>query len=597
MIDAEPQRFFAAEEAAVATVGRAPARTGSPLPSEMATSPLVERIRRGIIGEGELMDGPFGPRRVTYADYTASGRSLDFLEDFIREQVLPRYANTHTESSGTGLATTRLREDARRIIHDAVGGTAENLVIFCGSGATAAVNKLIGILELRIPAGLDERYQLSRRIPEAERPVVFVGPYEHHSNELPWRESIAEVVVIGEDADGHIDLADLDRQLRCYAQRPMLIGSFSAASNVTGILTDTDTIAALLHAHGALSFWDYAAAAPYVPIRVAASRPGAADHKDAVFLSPHKFPGGPQTPGVLVVRRELVRNAVPTAPGGGTVAFVDPIGHQYLDDPVAREEGGTPAIVESIRAGLVFALKQAVGTGLIAVREQQLWQHALHRWAARPGIEVLGNQQAVRLSIVSFRIRHGPQYLHHNFVVALLNDLFGIQARGGCSCAGPYGHRLLAIGPVRSHALREEIGHGCDGIKPGWTRVNLNYFISPATADYIAAAVELIAADGYRLPPQYRFDPRTGLWRHASGPPRPPLTLADVTYGQDGEMACPRRGGHLGEDVFPGYLRQARELIATLPDRLDEGPTGLPPDFEALRWFPLPLACLQDVPR
>jgi len=263
------------------------------------------------------MDGPFGPRRVTYADYTASGRSLDFIEDFIREQVLPRYASTHTESSGTGLATTRLREDARRIIRDAAGGTADDLVIFCGSGATAAVSKLIGILELRIPAGPDGRYRLAGRIPQGERPVVFVGPYEHHSNELPWRESIAQVVVIGEDADGHIDLADLEAQLTRYAQRPLLIGSFSAASNVTGILTDADAVARLLHGHGALSFWDYAAAGPYVPIRVAGSAPGAGDHKDAVFLSPHKFPGGPQTPGVLVVRRGLVRNPVPTVPGGG----------------------------------------------------------------------------------------------------------------------------------------------------------------------------------------------------------------------------------------------------------------------------------------
>jgi selenocysteine lyase/cysteine desulfurase len=572
----------------------APAWPGPPAPSGVVTSPLVERIRRGVIGEGELMDGPFGPRRVTYADYTASGRSLDFIEDFIRDAVLPRYANTHTESSGTGLATTRLREEARRIIRDAVGGTADDLVIFCGSGATAAVNKLIGILELRIPAGLDERYRLGGRIPQAERPVVFVGPYEHHSNELPWRESIADVVVIGEDAGGHIDLADLESQLTRYAHRPLLIGSFSAASNVTGILTGTAAVAALLHAHGALSFWDYAAAGPYLPIRVAESAPGAGDRKDAVFLSPHKFPGGPQTPGVLVVRRDLVRNTVPTAPGGGTVAFVDPIGHRYLDDPVAREEGGTPAIVESIRAGLVFALKQAVGTGLIAAREQQLWQHVRHRWAGHPGIEVLGSPTAARLAVLSFRIRHGAGYLHHNFVVALLNDLFGIQARGGCSCAGPYGHRLLAIGPARSHALREEIGHGCDGVKPGWTRVNLNYFISPATAGYIAAAVELIAAEGYRLLPDYRFDPATGLWRHAAGPPRPPITLAEARYGPDGEMDYPRRRGQAGEDAFPGYLRQARTILTGMPARLEEGPTGLPPDFEALRWFPLPPACLQS---
>jgi selenocysteine lyase/cysteine desulfurase len=568
--------------------GRPAAEPGLP------TSPLLERVRRGIIGEGELMDGPFGPRRVTYADYTASGRSLDFIEDFIRDAVLPRYANTHTESSGTGLATSRLREEARRMIRDTVGGTDEDLVIFCGSGATAAVSKLIGILELRIPNGLDERYQLSARIPAPERPVVFVGPYEHHSNELPWRESIADVVVIAEDSDGHINLADLDRQLARYAARPLRIGSFSAASNVTGILTDTDAVARLLHAHGALSFWDYAAAGAYVPIRVAASAPGAGDHKDAVFLSPHKFPGGPQTPGVLIVRRELVRNAVPTMPGGGTVAFVDPVGHRYLDDPVAREEGGTPAIIESIRAGLVFGLKEAIGTDLIAAREEALWLRALRRLEVHPEIEVLGSHQARRLAVISFRIRCGAgQYLHHNFVVALLNDLFGIQARGGCSCAGPYGHRLLAIGEAYSHALREEIGHGCEGVKPGWTRVGLNYFISPATADYLTNAISLIASDGYRVLPDYRFEPETGLWRHADGAPEPPLRLADVDYGPDGRMTYPHTRAQAGEDAFPGYLREAAALLAARPSALDQGPTGLDPDFEALRWFPLPPACLQ----
>ncbi|EEP69900.1 class V aminotransferase [Micromonospora sp. ATCC 39149] len=551
---------------------------------------LLARIRDGVIGEGEVLDGPYGPRRITYADYTASGRALDFVEETVRDWVLPRYANTHTESSATGRATGRLREDARRIVHGAVGGTDDHAVIFCGSGATAAIDKLIGILELRLPDGPTRRHGLLDRIPPQQRPVVFVGPYEHHSNELPWRETYADVVVIGADADGHIDRAELAARLVRYADRPLRIGSFSAASNVTGILSDADAIAALLHAHGALSCWDYAAAGPYVPIRMGESKPGAADGKDAVFLSPHKFVGGPQTPGVLVVRRDLVRNRVPTVPGGGTVAFVDPVGHRYLADPIAREEGGTPAIVESIRAGLVFALKQAVGTDVIQAREERLWSRALRRWSGNPGIEVLGNARARRLPIVSVQISHGARHLHHNFVVALLNDLFGIQARGGCSCAGPYGHRLLAIDEERSHAFRDEIDLGCEGIKPGWARITFSYFISDLVADYLIDAVDLVARRGHRLLPDYRFDARSGLWHHRRGPGQS-LRLADLgSLLVGGPMPTGQRKW-AGEDALAGYLSEAREILAGREDRVDEGPTGLPPGVEALRWFHLPPAC------
>ena len=406
---------------------------------------LIETIRSSVVGDNAVLPGPFGARRIVYADYAASGRSLSFVEDAIRRLAMPVYANTHSESSGTGRETSALREEARAIIASCVGASSDDVVLFAGTGATGAIDKLIGVLGLKLPSHSPSD-RASRRT-SSRRPVVFVGPYEHHSNEVSWRMSAADVVVIPEDATGRIDIQSLQSALVMHADRPLKIGSFSAASNVTGIVSDVIRIAALLHRHGALSFWDYAAAGPHLEIAMNPTGDGVdagLSYKDAVFLSPHKFVGGPGTPGVLVAKRRLFNNRIPVVPAGGTLRWVSPTCHTFLKQPEHREEAGTPGILEAIRAGLVFQLKRAVGAAEIQRREADFVRRAIERWSNNPKLRVLGNPRLERLSIVSLVAQHGGKVLHPNFVVALLNQ----------SLRRPGPRRMLMCGALRASPAR-----------------------------------------------------------------------------------------------------------------------------------------------
>ncbi|MFK8040993.1 aminotransferase class V-fold PLP-dependent enzyme [Congregibacter sp.] len=545
----------------------------------MNSEQLIARIRESVVGQHIPIDTPFGSKPLVYADYTASGRALSFVEAQLQRTVLSYYANTHSESSMTGAQSTALREQARHIIAGALGCSKNDRIIFCGAGATAAIDRVIQILNLRLPHKLDERYEFAKQIPATERPVVFIGPYEHHSNELPWRETIADVVSIQLDEHGGIDQKELERALNHYADRPLLIGSFSAASNVTGIRSDVTGITRLLKQAGALAFWDYAAAGPYVDITM--NSPGS--EIDAVFLSPHKFIGGPGTPGVLAIKAALATNAIPAVVGGGTVGFVSPHSHRYLEDIERREEAGTPAIVESVRAGLVIGLQQAVGAAKIEELEQHYVRRAMQRLGSHENIDVLGSQTAERLAIFSLRFTHEDRELHYGFVVALLNDLFGIQARGGCSCAGPYGHRLLELSEEQSDSLDQRIVEGQVALRPGWVRLSFNYFISEAEFEYLLSALELVAKYGHKLLASYELDPTTGLWQHCESSRVLPVCLdpsstCEATAFE--KYPTPNFGRLLleAEEILKegSSKRQSNAIAQDL--KVDKG-------FDTLKWF------------
>ncbi|MBC8072772.1 MAG: aminotransferase class V-fold PLP-dependent enzyme [Deltaproteobacteria bacterium] len=550
-------------------------------------------VRQHEVGRRAWLETPFGRRLICYADLTATGRYLHFVEAWIR-RIGPFYGNSHTAVSSVGRIMTSLREKARHVIRRSVNAGPDDEVLFVGSGATAAINKLVGLLGLRIAEPLERRYQLSKHIPANERPIVLLGPYEHHSNELPWIESIADVVEIELDAAGRIDLVDLERKLTLYADRDIKIGSFSAASNVTGVLTNVHAVTEILHRHGALACFDYAAAAPYVPIDMHPADPR--QRIDAIFLSMHKFVGGPQASGVLVANRSLFRTRVPERPGGGTVDYVAATDHEsvdYVSRLDEREEGGTPGIVGDVRAGAVFLVQKMIGSERILAHETELAERAIARLAHHPGIELMGPHTLPRLAILSFNVKG----LHHDLVSTLLDHLFGIQNRAGCSCAGPYGHRLLGIDRTTSERYRGLIRRRIGGVRPGWVRLTIPYYATDDDLEFLMRAVEFVATHGESFVPLYRLGWHDGVWRHIERP-APDIEPIELTVAALEEAA---QSFAVGDHEAPMseqqlrneracYVEKADALALALAERWQQEPprwntpTG-DPEVDALVWF------------
>lgn len=538
-------------------------------------------LRNEIVGVDTVFPTPYGKRVMTYCDYTASGRSLAFIEQYLMK-IQKTYANTHTEDDITGRSMTQLLHQAEEAIKKSVNAGKSGKLVAVGTGSTGAIDKLqqmIGVafppvtrdfVENRLKKTLSsEDYRKWEVDFQTNRPVVFVGPYEHHSNEVTWKEGIAEVVVVDINQDGGINLDDLENKLQDPQYKNRLkIGSFSAASNVTGLISPVRDIARILHKNKALACFDFAASAPYVDIDMNPEEnvPGEDSSIDAVFISPHKFVGGPGSSGVLVINERIYHKELPpTVGGGGTVEYVGATGYDFLEDVEEREKAGTPGVLQTMKAGLVFKIKDAIGVNRIEAREQEMLKTAFANWKDNENIEILGNQDPEkRLSIVSFNIKE-PQgkYLHPKLVTILLNDLFGIQSRAGCSCAGPYGHTLLGIDEDTSQKYREWV-HEFAGIKPGWCRVGFHFVMDDEEVQYIIDAINFIADYGFIFMSDYLFDMKTASW--VSKKETEPLDIFSL------KDAIEKRS--TGPDVLPkdvrvrlyaSYLDEARKIAAKLP--------------------------------
>jgi selenocysteine lyase/cysteine desulfurase len=462
-------------------------------------------FRQNIVGIDQAFDSPYGRQRITYADWTASGRLYGPIERRMLEAFGPFVANTHSESNTTGTTMTQAYHAAHAIIKRHVNAGPDDVIITQGSGMTAMVNKWQRILGLRVPEQL-ARYCV---VPVDDRPVVFVTHMEHHSNQTSWIETICDVEVIAPDARGLPDPDSLGELLARYPKRVLKIGAFTACSNVTGIHTPYRELARIMHAHGGVAFVDFAASAPYVHIDMHPANP--LEKLDAIFFSPHKFLGGPGTPGVLIFDGRLYHNRVPDQPGGGTVNWTNPWkGHSFVENIEAREDGGTPGFLQAIKAALAIQLKEHMGVERILAREHELLPIFWRELRAIPGLHVLADHIEERLGIFSFYV----EGVHYNLMVKLLNDRYGVQVRGGCSCAGTYGHYLLHVDPNRSKTITDKIDTGDLSDKPGWVRLSIHPTTTTDEAYFITNAVRECVLNAERWAQDYVYSPKTNEYRH-----------------------------------------------------------------------------------
>lgn len=466
-----------------------------------------DRFRRQTVGFDATFTTPYGEQKLVYADWIASGRLYAPIEKRISDIMGPMVGNTHTETSVTGTSMTLAYHEARRIIKEHVNAGPGDVIIASGSGMTGVINKLLRIMGLRVP----EKALGWVTVPPADRPVVFVTHMEHHSNQTSWLESIAEVVVLDPGYDGRCVSEHLEERIVDFQGRP-LIGSFTACSNVTGLRTPYHMLARIMHEHGGLAFVDFAANAPYEDMDMHPE--DELERLDAIFFSPHKFLGGPGSAGVMVFNSALDTNRVPDNPGGGTVDWTNPWGeHRYVENIENREDGGTPPFLQTIKAALAIRLKEEMGTDNIMAREKELLGTAFPRLRAVNGLHILADEHEDRLGVVSFYV----DGLHFNLMVKLLNDRYGVQVRGGCSCAGTYGHYLLHVDPEQSHEITDRIDRGDLSLKPGWVRMSLHPTMTGAELDHSLCAIEEIVRHHEAWGSDYTYDPHTNEFTHVSG--------------------------------------------------------------------------------